>query len=596
MHSILPKALLLGLGIFLATTPLADLQAQQDVLPKGFSSEEQALLPWYNAQRTTSGITTPPGFPVRAMAEWEEIDYLVITWTGYTATLREVVRHAVQETDVLIVCTDSNTVKNNLNGQGIPTTRVHYLQRPFDSVWMRDYGANTVYQNGVDSVLLVEWIYNRPRPDDDVLPEAIATQMALPHNSTTQTPFDLVHTGGNFHTDGMGTAFSSELVLEENAQGNPYGVTVKSETDIDSIMGLYMGIERYIKMPTLPYDGIHHIDMHWRLLDEETLLIGEYPAGIADGPQIEANLQYVLSNHLSVWGTPYRVIRIQMPPDGSGLYPHQGPSWNPGDYRTYTNSVFVNKTLLVPVYEQQYDTMALRILRQALPGYKVIGIDCNTIIQASGALHCITREVGSSDQLRIVHQRLRDTYDDQNPYLVRATISHRTGITNATLYWTTDTLAGYQSVSMNPMSMQDGWNASIPAQPQGTEIFYYISADATNGKAQVRPMPAPQGYWNFKVLGTVSSETPLASHTALSLPFPNPASAITCIPVHNTVPTPASISLWDMTGRKVLDIFQGELPAGESRYFLHADRLAAGAYQVVLETGEGRSTQRLMVR
>ena len=38
-----------------------------------------------------------------------------------------------------------------------------------------------------------------------------------------------------------------------------------------------MGINRYITMPTLPYDGIHHIDMHMKLLDEETLLVGEYP-------------------------------------------------------------------------------------------------------------------------------------------------------------------------------------------------------------------------------------------------------------------------------------------------------------------------------
>ena len=44
------------------------------------------------------------------------------------------------------------------------------------------------------------------------------------------------------------------------------------------------------------YDGIHHIDMHMKLLDESTLLVSEYPTGVADGPQIEANLQYVLSN------------------------------------------------------------------------------------------------------------------------------------------------------------------------------------------------------------------------------------------------------------------------------------------------------------
>jgi hypothetical protein len=70
----------------------------------------------------------------------------------------------------------------------------------------------------------------------------------------------------------------------------------KTEAEIDTIMKKYLGINRYIKMETLPYDVIHHIDMHMKLLNEETLLVGEYPPGVADGPQIEANLQYILNN------------------------------------------------------------------------------------------------------------------------------------------------------------------------------------------------------------------------------------------------------------------------------------------------------------
>ena len=50
----------------------------------------------------------------------------------------------------------------------------------------------------------------------------------------------------------LGTAFASELILEENAAGNPYGVSAKTEAQIDAIMNAYMGIDRYIKMPALP--------------------------------------------------------------------------------------------------------------------------------------------------------------------------------------------------------------------------------------------------------------------------------------------------------------------------------------------------------
>ena len=33
--------------------------------------------------------------------------------------------------------------------------------------------------------------------------------------------------------------------------------------------------------------------MHMKLLNEETLLVAEYPEGLSDGPQIEENLQYI---------------------------------------------------------------------------------------------------------------------------------------------------------------------------------------------------------------------------------------------------------------------------------------------------------------
>lgn len=587
------------LFMVLAFAALPQFLSAQTGLPKGLAPSEIAKIPDYRASRSaaSAGYVVPPNHDVRTMAEWEEIEYLMVTWTQYTSTVREIVRHAVEEVDVIIICSDSNSVKSNLSNNNISTSRVHFIQSGFDSVWIRDYGANTVYKNEVDSVKLVEWIYNRPRPLDDVIPTQVSNYLGYDLHSTTTPPYDLVHTGGNFHIDGFGTAFSSNLVLDENAAGGQFNITARDEVGVDSIMLRFMGITRNIKMPTLPYDGIHHVDMHMRLLDEETLLFGEYPQGVADGPQIEANLQYLLSNFNSVWGTPYKVVRIQMPPDGQGMYPDQGPWWNPGDYRTYTNNVFVNKTVLVPVYEQQYDTTALRILQEQLPGYKIVGIDCNQIIQASGALHCITRAVGAQEPLLIAHQRLQDTNDNLNPYTVDAWVKHITGISSATLHYTTDTTQPYTSVAMSlTNAATDTWSADIPAQAYNTEVFYYIEAIANNGKIQVRPMTAPEGYWNFKVLPPVAVEPVLEFSWGMDPVFPNPARAITCVPVNSSADTQGKIYLADMLGREVMEIHNGEIPSGESKYFFFADQLAEGAFLVVMEGEMGRAVQKVMVR
>ena len=36
-----------------------------------------------------------------------------------------------------------------------------------------------------------------------------------------------------------------------------------------------------------------------------------------------------------------------MPPDEAGNLPDDGSWWDPGDYRTYTNFVFINKRVIV---------------------------------------------------------------------------------------------------------------------------------------------------------------------------------------------------------------------------------------------------------
>jgi agmatine/peptidylarginine deiminase len=584
----------------LAVVSTIQLVTAQQNLPKGLAPGEEALIPAYASSRAGSvqGITTPPAFSVRSMAEWEEIQALVITWTQYQSTLREIVRYAKEECTVIIVCSDSNQVIGYLNSNGINKDNLQFIEDDYNSIWMRDYGANTIYQNDVDSLLLVDWIYNRPRPDDDVLPERVASYVGVPFYTTTVAPYDLVHTGGNFMSDGFGTAFSSKLVVEENGPFGNYNQTVKTEVEISTIMEEFMGIENYVLMDVLPYDGIHHIDMHMKLLDEETLLIGEYPSGQADGPQIEANLQYVLNNYNSVFGTPYEIIRIEMPPDGNGMYPDQGSGWNTGDYRTFTNSIIINKTVLVPTYEEQYDTTALRIYRENMPGYRVEGIDCNSIIQASGALHCITKAVGVEDPLLISHQELSDITVPISDYEVNAFVKHRSGISNVKLYYTTDTSAGYQLVTMSLTNSSSAtWTGYIPEQIAGSTIYYYVDATANSGKTQVRPMTAPTGYWKFKVLVNTGMDPLLmAADIALEMAYPNPAGAITCIPVNSTTNSWARLRLLDVLGREVRFLFQGELPIGRSHYFFRAEDLLPGAYLIELTTYNGVETQKIMVK
>ena len=563
-------------------------------LPHALAPSEVPLIEAYrNSRGGGSAITTPPSWEPRTAGEWEEVQSVVITWTGFEGILKEIVRNAKEECEVIIACEDQDAVINYLNdnsGSGAFTDldNISFLEVPLNSIWGRDYGAETMYKNEVDSLYLLDWIYNRPRPDDDVMPLSIANFLGLPIFSTTEAPYDMVHTGGNFMADGFGNAFSSNLVYDENGPDGEFNQTNKTPAELDALLDQWMGINQYITMPTLPYDGIHHIDMHMKLIDEERLLVGQFPAGESDGPQIETNLQDHVAGYNSVFGTPYEVIRIPMPSSTGGNYPPDA------SYRTYANNIFLNKLVLVPTYREEYDTTGLRILRESLPGYRVVGIDCDNsgenIISQSGAIHCISKGIGVEDPLLIRHQRLRDTYETIAPYTVEGYIRHRSGITGAEVYWTTDTAAGFNALTMTDIG-GNNWSAAIPAQPVGSTVFYYIHAAATSGKQQVRPIVAPEGWWKFQVLDiNATVEEGLAP--AITEVFPNPSASLVMITL-NASQGPVQVYLTDAAGRTVMKLHNGNVPS-DNRVFADISALSSGAYLVVAESATGRSVQRVV--
>ena len=390
---------------------------------------------------------SPPPPNVRTMAEWEETGTLVVSWFSYPTILTEIVKAAHKECRVLVFVKTLNnvsSVKNTLHTAGVDTSKIDVVHKTFNTVWVRDYGPTSVYMNEVDSMLLIDWIYNRNRPADDTLAVQIAQRLHTPLFTTRTAPYDLVNTGGNFMSDGMGMAFASKLILRNNNQiadgeinnsDDTFGTSDHTDESINQIMSEYMGVDRFVKMKELPFDGIHHIDMHMKLLDEETLLVGKYPPNTSDGPQIEANIQYVLDSFKTSFGRDFRVLRVPMPSFNNSYPPYGGSAL----YPTYANALLVNKTILVPRYDHPLDIAAQDTFKKYMPGYEIVSINCNDMIGAGGAIHCITKELGVSDPLRIVHAAIRAADVDQPAdWQVRATVQHRSGIAQAELYFTTD--------------------------------------------------------------------------------------------------------------------------------------------------------------
>ena len=573
--------------------------AQETDLPKWMTEHEKTIMEDYLQSFNERGITTPPPFSnIRNMAQWEEVQALVITWTGSFNTIQSQIVDAAQEECLVIIhCSDSNSVKSILSGNGVPDVNIDYIEIGYNSIWIRDYFANSCYNNYVEDLFLVDWIYNRPRPLDDAMPDATAAHLGIPIYSMTANPTKLMATGGNWMSDGAGTGFSSELIIDENDGTGDYGLSYPTHTpaEIDQMLNDWMGINEYIKMTVLPYDDIHHIDMHMKIIDEETLLIGEYPAGISDGPQIEANLQFVLDNYLTKFGTPFKVHRIPQPPSTGGSHPPTAY------YRTYANQVIVNGSILLPTYRAEYDTIALGILDTLFPGYTIVSIDVDNsgqnLISNGGAIHCITHTIGVTDPIYISHQKLTNTTDDVNPYQATAFIKYGAGISGASIFYKTSLGGTYAEVAMTNTSGDD-WSGLIPAQAAGTTVYYYIEATGNGGKQVTHPAQANSGgYHKFKVTGGGGgADIGVYNPIEMLNIYPNPASSVTVIPVQSHMTTNCRIVMTNLLGEVVEVIFEGPIEQGKKNFFIDASTYAAGVYSVMIEAGDYKIYQKLVIQ
>ena len=77
--------------------------------------------------------------------------------------------------------------------------------------------------------------------------------------------------------------------------------------------------------------------------------------------------------------------------------------------------------------------------------------------------------------------------------------------------------------------------------------------------------------------------------------YPNPASAITVIPILSNKTQEVSIELIDMQGAKVKIIYNGVIYPGEKNFFIDASQFASGMYNVVIESEEFKQVQKLII-
>ena len=236
---------LLTLATF-APVAAAETVVPETDLPIGLTTEEAMRLDEVGSAHRSTPPATPP---VRNPGEYEPMTGCIVRYSSGFGVPTSMLAEISEDITVWVIVSGTSqesSASSELSSAGANMANVDYIYGPTDSIWTRDYGPWFII-GGTDEQGIVDHIYNRPRPNDDLIPGVIGDDWGVPVYG-----MDLEHTGGNYMSDGCGVAMSTELVLDENSS--------LSEAEIDSIMNAYLGIERYEKLGYIESGGIHHID------------------------------------------------------------------------------------------------------------------------------------------------------------------------------------------------------------------------------------------------------------------------------------------------------------------------------------------------
>jgi len=399
--------------------------------------------------------TDPPVSPVRNVAEFDFQQGVLIRYPfGIPVTLIKEMANDIMVTTIVSNPAQQNTVLNLYVSNGVDTGNCNFLIAGTNSYWTRDYGP-WFESDSSNQIGIVDFPYNRPRPLDDEIPKEVAEMLGIPWFG-----MNIIHTGGNYMTDGYGISASTDLVWTENPTQTPDQIATK--------MLDYLGIDTYHVVPDPNGTYINHIDCWGKFLAPDKILIRKVPPSHPRYTYIEQAAAYWAAQTCA-YGYNYKVFRVNTPGD-----------------QPYTNSLILNNKALIPIMNSTWDDSALAVYQNAMPGYEVLGFLGNpsTPWESTDALHC--RAIGLADigLLYIRHYPLFGDHPAEEDYQI-----------NAELIVCSDTSVIGDSVLIHYRVDNGSWiilpmtntasgfySGTIPKQPGGSIIHYYLTAADNSGR------------------------------------------------------------------------------------------------------------------
>lgn len=271
-------------------------------------------------------------------------------------------------------------ITKRLADSAIDLTQVDFVLAKSDDVWARDTGPIFVFDEHGKLVIadfaFDGWGEKAPYENDDQIPMVVGKRINTP---VVAVP-DFVLEGGAVELDGNGTLMAAKSsVISKNRNSN---LTIQQA---EEFLSSYLGVRNFIWLEGVTDEDITdaHIDGSARFLDDSTILT----VSKRDFPKLYENINMddytKLEKAKNAAGNPYKLIALPLTKEiveGADCY------------GSYLNYYIGNEVVLVPVYGDENDALALEMIAELYPTREMIPIMVNHLFQYGGMLHCVTQQ------------------------------------------------------------------------------------------------------------------------------------------------------------------------------------------------------------
>jgi len=277
-------------------------------------------------------------------------------------TFEEIAYAIAKYQKVLICYQDKDTIKNLKHKNFI------FKKVKNNDTWVRDFGALSIKKNG--KIKLLDFVFNGwglkyPANFDNQISKQLFNVKS----------YNFVLEGGSVDSNGEVLLTNTQCLLEKNRN---YPLSKKQ---IEKFLIKTLKIKKVIWLNHGFLEGDDtdsHIDTLARFANKNTILYTK----CYDKKDI--HYKELLKMEKELKKTGFNLIPLPLP---KPIYYN-----NERLPATYANFLIINKAVLLPIYDCEYDDEVIKIFKKVFKNREIIPINANTLIKQHGSIHCVTKE------------------------------------------------------------------------------------------------------------------------------------------------------------------------------------------------------------